>query len=94
MQEEVFGPVLTVQSFDDEADAVALANGVPYGLAASVWTRDVGVAVTHPRARLRLRVGQHPHPLRAEMPHGGFKQSAYGKDLSGVRLRGVHASST
>ncbi|MEZ0577436.1 aminobutyraldehyde dehydrogenase [Nocardioides sp. MH1] len=83
IQEEVFGPVITVQSFATEEEAVALANGVPFGLASSVWTAD------HQRA-LRLSadldfgcVWVNAHiPLVAEMPHGGFKMSGYGKDLS------------
>jgi betaine-aldehyde dehydrogenase len=83
VQEETFGPVLTVQTFGDEAEALALANGVPFGLAASVWTRDHGTA--H-RCSIELDFGcvwVNTHlPLVAEMPHGGFKQSGYGKDLS------------
>ena len=84
VQEEVFGPVLTVQSFDDEADAVAMANGVPYGLAASVWTRDVGVADRLTRELDFGCVWVNTHiPFVSEMPHGGFGASGYGKDLSG-----------
>ena len=84
VQEEVFGPVLTVQAYDDEADAVRMANDVPYGLAASVWTRDHGTADRLTRELDFGCVWVNTHiPFVSEMPHGGFGHSGYGKDLSG-----------
>lgn len=84
VQEEVFGPVLTVQSFAEEAEAIAMANGVPYGLAASAWTRDHGTADRLTRELDFGCVWVNTHiPFVSEMPHGGFGASGYGKDLSG-----------
>jgi betaine-aldehyde dehydrogenase len=83
IQKEIFGPVITVQKFTDEAQAVSMANGVDYGLASSVWTTNHGVAMRMAKAFDFGCVWINTHiPIVAEMPHGGFKRSGYGKDLS------------
>lgn len=83
IQQEVFGPVITVQSFTDEEQAIGYANGVEYALASSVWTKDVSRALRVSNALDFGCVWINTHiPLVAEMPHGGFKSSGHGKDLS------------
>jgi aminobutyraldehyde dehydrogenase len=84
VQNEVFGPVVTVQPFPSDAEAIAMANGVRYGLAASVFSENVGRAL---KVAAKLEFGtvwvnEHLFPLASEMPHGGFKESGYGKDMS------------
>jgi betaine-aldehyde dehydrogenase len=83
VQHEIFGPVITVQRFGDEAEALRFANGVQYGLSSSVWTKDHGRAMRMSRKLDFCVVWINTHiPFVSEMPHGGFKHSGYGKDLS------------
>jgi len=83
IQREIFGPVITVQQFSDEAKALEWANGTAFGLASSVWTRDIGRALRMAKALRFGCVWINDHiPIASEMPHGGYKQSGYGKDLS------------
>ncbi|WP_215453028.1 aminobutyraldehyde dehydrogenase [Streptomyces sp. ATCC 21386] len=98
-QSEIFGPVITLQTFEEDNQAVAAANGVEYGLASSVWTRDITRALNVSNALDFGCVWINTHiPLVAEMPHGGFKSSGHGKDLSAygleeyTRLKHVMAS--
>jgi betaine-aldehyde dehydrogenase len=83
IQNEIFGPVITVQVFDTEAQAIQMANDVDYGLSASVWSANHGTCMRLSKALDFGAVWINTHiPIVAEMPHGGFKHSGYGKDLS------------
>ena len=85
-REEVFGPVAAVIPFEDEADAIRIANDTPYGLSGSIWTRDGARALRVARAIEAGRpVGQLEHSVRVQTPFGGFKQSGFGREL------GMHA---
>ena len=84
VQREVFGPVVTMQRFGSDDEALAMANGTRYGLAASVFSQNLGRAMSAAR-KLEFGtvwVNEHLFPLASEMPHGGFKESGYGKDMS------------
>jgi betaine-aldehyde dehydrogenase len=87
IQNEMFGPVITVQKFSDEQEALTWANGVEFALASSVWTRDLGKAMRMTKNLDFGCVWVNTHiPMVAEMPHGGYKKSGYGKDLSAYAL--------
>jgi acyl-CoA reductase-like NAD-dependent aldehyde dehydrogenase len=86
-EKEIFGPVLTIQDFADDEEGIRWANDVPFGLASSVWTKDIKRGLNAARRQRFGTVWINDHLTTAsEMPHGGFKQSGYGKDMSSYSI--------